>query len=179
MSDFIGLSNDQEIPSEKEKIPLDIMIVIRLMLIQFDTLFNPDSIENMQILDLMDDALSMDLIDLLKLLEFMNFSVTKEELIKVKHQLPQIIGDSQFYIFDENNNKMRLRHKLQRRTIVFPSYDKKEDIREFFKNKLKCDEQIKSIEKLSSGIIFIYFETEEETIEVFKRLEKYKYENVR
>jgi hypothetical protein len=32
MSDFIGLSNDQEIPSEKEKIPLDIMIVIRLML---------------------------------------------------------------------------------------------------------------------------------------------------
>jgi hypothetical protein len=74
---------------------------------------------------------------------------------------------------------MRLRHKLQRRTIVFPSYDKKEDIREFFKNKLKCDEQIKSIEKLSSGIIFIYFETEEETIEVFKRLEKYKYENVR
>jgi|LauGreDrversion4_2_1035121.scaffolds.fasta_scaffold2156035_2 hypothetical protein len=42
----------------------------------------------MQILDLMDDALSMDLIDLLKLLEFMNFSVTKEELIKVNNQLP-------------------------------------------------------------------------------------------
>lgn len=83
MSEFIGLSNDQELPNEKEKIPLDIMIVIRLLFTQFDTLFNPDTIENMQILDLMDDALSIDLIDLLKMLEYMNFSVTKEELIKV------------------------------------------------------------------------------------------------
>ncbi len=33
MSEFIGISSDQEIASEKEKIPLDIMIVIRLMLI--------------------------------------------------------------------------------------------------------------------------------------------------
>ena len=47
-------------------------------------MFNPESIENMQILDLMDDALSIDLIDLLKLLEYMNFSVTKEQLINVQ-----------------------------------------------------------------------------------------------
>jgi hypothetical protein len=61
---------------------------------------------------------------------------------------------------------------------VFPSYNLEEDVRDFFKNKLHCDDKIQRIERLMSGIIFVYFENEEIAVDVFKKLEKYKFENV-
>jgi len=146
----------------KEKTPLDIE--------SFDMLLNPDTLENMQILDFMDDALSIELIDLLKILEYFNFSVCKDELVKM-------IDKSKIYMFDEQQSRVKLRNKSQRRTIVFPSYDLSEDIKEFFKSKLSCEDKIQHLEKLSSGIVLVYFFSEDDTVEVFKKLEKYKFDN--
>ena len=60
-------------------------VKIKIIYFKFDDIVNPDTMDNMQILDFMDDALSIDFIDLLKLLEYLNYSVSKDELIKVNN----------------------------------------------------------------------------------------------
>ena len=52
-------------------------------IIYFDNLLNPETLVNPQILDLMDDTLSMDLMDLIKLLEFFNYTISKDSLVEV------------------------------------------------------------------------------------------------
>jgi hypothetical protein len=89
----------------------------------------------------------------------------------------KIISQSKIYMFDEQQARVKLRNKSQRRTIVFPSYDLEEDIKDFFKTKLHCEDKIQHIEKLSSGIILVWFNNEDDTIEAFKALEKYKFDN--
>lgn len=138
---------------------------------------DPKTIDNLKLLYLMDDSLSIDIADLFKFLQYLGyFPLKKQDIIK-------IVSDSNLYYYDESSSKIKLKKKCERRIIVFPSFPLKDEnnyeseVRQLFKC-INCDDKIDRMDKLKSGIIFVYFENEEETSYVYRKFESYKIENV-
>ncbi len=121
----------------------------------------------------MDDNLTIHLDDYLK-----------DPIIVEKHKFTRdiiisAIKQSEIYIYDFENDAIKLRLKPKRRIIVFRDISKKNQSKEEIERLLKCskenkyDQQIQKIEILSD-LILVYFENEEITIEIFRWLENLK-----
>lgn len=119
---------------------------------------------------MMDDNLSLTMLDYLSNEKIAKFNFNKETLIDaIKH--------SDKYIYEPNLIKLKYRPK--RKSIVFrdvPKENQKEEkILEIFdilgdKN-YRAD--IVKIEELN-GLFFVFFKDEEKTLEIFKLIEKFK-----
>jgi len=138
---------------------------------------DPKTLDNLKLLYLMDDALSIDLADLFKFLQYLGYyPLQRQDIVKT-------VSESNLYFFEESSGKIKLKKKCERRIIVFPSFPLKDEnnyeteVRDLFKC-IECESKIHRMDKLKSGIIFVYFETEEETSYVYRKLESYKIEKV-
>ena len=121
----------------------------------------------------MDDNLTIHLEDYLK-----------DPIIVEKHKFTrdiviEAIKKSEIYIYDFENDTIKLKLKPKRRIIVFRDIPKKNQSKEEIENLLKCssenkyDQKIQKIEILSD-LFLVYFEDEEITIEIFRWLENMK-----
>ena len=96
----------------------------------------------------------------------------------------QLVLNSKSYYYEVLRSQVKLKYKCQRRTIVFPNFEFKceenyeNEIKALFEN-FQSGDKIKSIEKTSSKIIFVTFGNEEETFEVYKKFETYKFASVK
>jgi hypothetical protein len=129
--------------------------------------------ENKAMISCMDDNLAIHLSDYLTnptIVEKHNFN--SELLIKA-------LKNSTKYVYDPSNDIIRLQYRPKRRLIVFrdvpKSHQNVEELKKIFE-KMNHADKIQKVE-LVNELFFVYFETEEHTIEAFKCLEKMKETN--
>jgi hypothetical protein len=145
------------------------------LLSQFEESLTIENLKNNKpLVRLMDDNLNVHLDDYLTnptIKEKYNFD--RDELIKV-------IKLSYKFSYDEANDMIKLNYKPKRRIIVFRDVPKnqEEEIRQLFKisSEYEYDKSIQKVEVSDCGLVYVYFESEEKALEVFKWLERIKEE---
>ena len=123
------------------------------------------------LLNKMDDNLTISISEFMKTKEISAFNLSKEELT-------EIINSSARFSFNASQDKMQIKERPQRRTILFGNL--KDDWQANIKLLIETVDATCKDYKMENrnDLIYVQFETEEMAIEIIKKLESHKYEKV-
>lgn len=147
---------------------------------QIEKLLSEDNIlENPRLLDMMDDNLSISIGDFLLYYKMSKNTVFKENrIIEVYFISNQELSRSKIFVFDVTKGEIQRREKGLRRIILFQEVHHNLSLKDFL-NENGLIESIVKYDDSNKDYIKIYFNTEEETLDIIKKIEKIKWENVK
>lgn len=122
----------------------------------------------------MDDNLSIHLED------YLGNPIIVEKCKFTKEEVTAALKKSDKFIYDEENDMIKLKFKPRRRIIVFRDIPKEKQTCEEIKNLFKTsgekayENKIVRIEDFIEDVFMVYFDEEEITTEIFKWIEEIK-----
>jgi hypothetical protein len=136
--------------------------------------------QNKALLNFLDDALTVHLED------YLQNPIVKNELKLNREKVIKLLGLSEKFFYDFENDTIKLRSKPKRRVLVLRDVSKESQNEQAIKKLFETsgekhyDKLIHKVERASTGgdLFYVYFENEEITVEIFRWIEKRREEKI-